>query len=123
MQIEALIDSDLAKRLAKSRELGRAKRIDDAHGALYRIRQAHAAAQLSLDGLRIVIDCAHGAAYKVAPKRCGSWAPKSSPSASSRTASTSTATAARPRPKRLRARCAKCAPISASRSTATPTAS
>ena len=55
--------------------------------------------------------------------RCGSSAPTSSRSASNRTASTSIANAARPRPTRSAARCARCAPISASRSTATPTAS
>ena len=55
-------------------------------------------------------------------RRCGSSAPRSSRSASSRTASTSTRTAARPRRRRSPARCARCAPTSASRSTATPTA-
>ena len=37
-------------------------------GALHRIRQAHAARTSRLDGLRVVIDCANGAAYKVAPE-------------------------------------------------------
>jgi len=75
---------------------------------------------LSLDGLRVVIDCAHGAGYKVCRKRCGNWAPTSSPSASSRMVSTSTRNAARPRRRRSPGRFARCAPISASRSTAMP---
>ena len=56
------------------------------------------------------------------PTRCGSWAPRSSRSASSPTATTSTSSAARPRPRRCAPRCARCAPTSASRWTATPTA-
>ena len=36
--------------------------------SLHRIRQAHAARELSLEGLRVVVDCAHGAAYKVVPE-------------------------------------------------------
>ena len=59
---------------------------------------------LSLDGLRVVLDCAKGAAYGWRRRRCGSSAPTSSRSASSRTASTSIATAARPTPEALSAK-------------------
>ena len=79
--------------------------------------------ELTLDGLRVVLDCANGAAYKVGPDRArASSAPRCSRSASSRTAATSTTAAARCSPRRPRRRCASCAPTSASRSTATPTA-
>ena len=90
---------------------------------LHRVRQAHAAAHH--ESRRA---CASWSTAPTAPpirwcrKPCGSSAPRSSRSASSPTASTSTATAARPRPRSSAARCARCAPISASRSTATPTA-
>jgi phosphoglucosamine mutase len=47
--------------------LGRAKPHRRCVRPLHRVRQAHAAAQSRLDGLRIVVDCANGAAYKVAP--------------------------------------------------------
>src|ERR1700728_3535186 len=66
-QIEALIDSDMAKRLAKSHELGRAKRIDGVHDRYIEFAKRTLPRNLSLEGLRIVIDCANGAAYRVAP--------------------------------------------------------
>src|SRR5580692_7337579 len=113
-KIETVIDADMTKQLAKSAELGRAKRIDGVHDRYIEFAKRTMPRNLSLDGLRVVIDCANGAAYRVAPM----W----SRSASSLTASTSTTTAARPRRTRCAARCARCAPISASRSTAMPTA-
>src|SRR6202161_4443307 len=67
-QIEALIDSDMAKRLAKSAELGRAKRIDGVHDRYIEFAKRTLPRNLSLEGLRIVIDCANGAAYRVAPE-------------------------------------------------------
>src|SRR6204780_4750737 len=67
-QIEALIDSDMAKRLAKSHELGRAKRIDGVHDRYIEFAKRTLPRNLSLEGLRIVIDCANGAAYRVAPE-------------------------------------------------------
>src|SRR6201986_2868613 len=67
-QIEALIDSDMAKRLAKSQELGRAKRIDGVHDRYIEFAKRTLPRNLSLEGLRIVIDCANGAAYRVAPE-------------------------------------------------------
>ena len=54
--------------LARPSEIGRAKRIDDAQDRYIEYRQAHAAAKPALDGLQVVIDCANGAAYKVAPE-------------------------------------------------------
>jgi phosphoglucosamine mutase len=66
-KIEALIDSDMTKRLAKSRELGRAKRIDGVHDRYIEFAKRTLPRNLSLEGLRVVIDCANGAAYRVAP--------------------------------------------------------
>ncbi len=68
LRIEALIDSDMAKRLAKSRELGRARRIDGVHDRYIEFAKRTLPRNLSLEGLRVVIDCANGAAYRVAPE-------------------------------------------------------
>ncbi len=68
LQIEALIDSDMTKHLAKSRELGRAKRIDGVHDRYIEFAKRTLPRNLSLEGLRVVIDCANGAAYRVAPE-------------------------------------------------------
>jgi phosphoglucosamine mutase len=65
--IEKLIDGDIMKRLAKSMELGRAKRIDGVHDRYIEFAKRTLPRNLSLEGLRIVIDCGHGAAYRVAP--------------------------------------------------------
>ncbi len=67
LEIEKLMDGDLTKRLAKSRDLGRAKRIDGVHDRYIEFAKRTLPRNLSLDGLRIVIDCANGAAYRVAP--------------------------------------------------------
>ena len=66
--IEALIDDDLAGRLAKSPELGRAKRIDDVAARYIEYAKRTLPRDVSFDGLRVVVDCANGAAYKVAPE-------------------------------------------------------
>src|ERR1700720_3574896 len=67
-KIETLIDADMTKRLAKSGELGRAKRIDGVHDRYIEFAKRTMPRNLSLDGLRVVIDCANGAAYRVAPE-------------------------------------------------------
>jgi phosphoglucosamine mutase len=66
--IEELIDSDMSIHLAKAQSLGRAKRIESAHARYVEFAKRTMPRQLSLDGLRIVVDCANGAAYKVAPE-------------------------------------------------------
>jgi phosphoglucosamine mutase len=66
-EIEKLIDSDLGQRLASSADLGRAKRIDGVQDRYIEFAKRTLPRNLSLEGLRIVIDCANGAAYKVAP--------------------------------------------------------
>jgi phosphoglucosamine mutase len=66
-RIEKLIDSDLGKRLAGSKDLGRARRIDGASERYVEFAKRTLPRTLALDGIRAVIDCANGAAYKVAP--------------------------------------------------------
>jgi phosphoglucosamine mutase len=67
LKIEALIDGDLGKRLAKSADLGRAKRIDGVQDRYIEFAKRTLPRNMSLEGLRVVIDCANGAAYHVAP--------------------------------------------------------
>jgi phosphoglucosamine mutase len=67
-QIEGLMDAEIAPRLSKSRDLGRAKRIESVQARYIEFAKRTLPRNLSLEGLRIVIDCANGAAYKVAPE-------------------------------------------------------
>ncbi|MDB5514860.1 MAG: phosphoglucosamine mutase, partial [Tardiphaga sp.] len=67
-QIELLMDENLDRRLAQSASLGRAKRIDGVHDRYIEFAKRTLPRDLSLDGLRVVVDCAHGAAYKVVPE-------------------------------------------------------
>ena len=67
-RIETLIESDQLTHLcAESEQIGQAKRIDDAQGRYVVFLKKTFPMDLSLDGLRIVLDCANGAAYKVGP--------------------------------------------------------
>jgi len=68
LEIEELIDADIAKRLAKGSALGRAKRIDGVHDRYIEFAKRTMPRAMSLDGLRVVVDCANGAAYRVAPE-------------------------------------------------------
>jgi phosphoglucosamine mutase len=63
--IEALIDGDIP--LVPSSQIGRARRIDDAQGRYIHFAKSTFPENLRLDGMRVVLDCANGAAYKVAP--------------------------------------------------------
>lgn len=65
LAIEALIDSDIP--LIASSEIGRARRIEDARGRYIHFAKATFPDTLTLDGMKVVIDCANGAAYQVAP--------------------------------------------------------
>jgi phosphoglucosamine mutase len=67
MRIEAMLDSDVDLALADSDGLGRAKRVDGVHDRYIEFAKRTLPRSMSLAGLRVVIDCAHGAAYKVAP--------------------------------------------------------
>lgn len=66
-EIEALMAEDLSDRMALPERLGRAARLVDAAGRYVEAAKFSLPRGLRLDGLRIVLDCAHGAAYKVAP--------------------------------------------------------
>jgi len=66
-EIEALLEADLSKRLAGPSELGRARRIDGVQDRYIEYVKGTIGRHLSLAGLRVVVDCANGAAYKVAP--------------------------------------------------------
>jgi phosphoglucosamine mutase len=66
-EIEAFMEEGLQEGLADSRDLGRVVRVDDAQARYVEIVKATFPRQLNLNGMRIVIDCANGAAYKVAP--------------------------------------------------------
>lgn len=68
IEIENLVDAmDFNKHLAKRDGLGRTRRIDDAAGRYIVYAKNSFPLQQTLEGLRIVLDCANGAAYKVAP--------------------------------------------------------
>jgi phosphoglucosamine mutase len=67
LKIEELMAADLSRRLAKSAALGRAKRIDGVQDRYIEFAKRTLPRNLSLDGLRIAVDCANGAAYSVAP--------------------------------------------------------
>ncbi|KAA2236651.1 phosphoglucosamine mutase [Salinarimonas soli] len=66
--IEELLDSDLARRLAGSKDLGRAKRIESVHARYIEFAKRTLPRRIDLEGMRVVVDCANGAAYKVAPE-------------------------------------------------------
>ncbi len=66
LEIEALVDGDIIP--AKPENIGRARRIDDALGRYGEYAKTTFPAGLRLDGLKVVIDCANGAAYKAAPQ-------------------------------------------------------
>ena len=67
LEIEARMDGDILQGVAEPHKLGRVQRVDDAQWRYIEIAKASFPRHLSLNGLRIVIDCANGAAYKVAP--------------------------------------------------------
>ncbi len=66
-EIEALMGSDLSRQLAAPAMIGRASRLNDAAGRYVESAKASFPRGRRLDGLRIVLDCANGAAYRVAP--------------------------------------------------------
>ncbi|CAN1533577.1 {ManB} Phosphomannomutase [Rhabdaerophilaceae bacterium] len=66
--IEDLLGADLSTKLAAPKAIGRARRIDDAQARYIEFAKRTMPRNLQLDGLRVVIDCANGAGYKVAPE-------------------------------------------------------
>lgn len=68
MEIErVLFADDLDRHQPSARNIGKATRIEDAGGRYIEFCKNCFPKQLRLDGLRVVVDCAHGAAYRVAP--------------------------------------------------------
>jgi phosphoglucosamine mutase len=67
-EIESLLDADLVSRLCKPIDMGRAKRVDSVHARYIEFAKRTMPRNMSLDGMRIVVDCANGAGYKVAPE-------------------------------------------------------
>ena len=65
--IEEYMDNGVEAHLAASDQLGKAMRLDDAQGRYIEYVKNTFPKGLRLDGMKIVIDCAHGAAYRVAP--------------------------------------------------------
>ncbi|MBX9453436.1 phosphoglucosamine mutase [Neoaquamicrobium sediminum] len=66
-RIEQLLDRDVDIALADADALGRAKRVDGVHDRYIEFAKRTLPRSMSLSGLRIVVDCANGAGYKVAP--------------------------------------------------------
>ncbi len=66
-KIEALIAGDHYESLATPDKLGRARRLDDAPGRYIEFAKSTFPKNFTLDGLKIVMDCANGAAYQVGP--------------------------------------------------------
>ena len=64
-EIEALLEQ--APRLADPAQIGRARKIEDARGRYIHFAKSTFPEHLRLDGVKIVVDCANGAAYNVAP--------------------------------------------------------
>ncbi len=67
-EIEGLIDEDLSRRLARPAEIGRARRLEGVHARYIEYAKRTLPRNQSFEGIRVVVDCAHGAAYKVAPE-------------------------------------------------------
>ncbi|MGY9006020.1 MAG: phosphoglucosamine mutase [Alphaproteobacteria bacterium] len=66
-QIEASMENGMEAGLVAPAKLGRAMRLDDAVGRYMEFVKASFPKALRLDGVKVVVDCAHGAGYKVAP--------------------------------------------------------
>ena len=66
-EIEELIETDMSNQFVASNRLGRTKRIESVYDRYIEFAKRTMPRALSLEGLRVVIDCANGAAYRVAP--------------------------------------------------------
>lgn len=66
--IESLMDGGFAGKLSGAAQIGRAKRIESVHARYIEFAKRTLPRQLDLEGMRVVVDCANGAAYKVAPE-------------------------------------------------------
>ncbi len=68
VNIERLLDEELTAQLAHPNEVGRATRVEGVHARYIEFAKRTLPRKMSLEGMRIVMDCANGAAYKVAPE-------------------------------------------------------
>ncbi|MCB9983503.1 MAG: phosphoglucosamine mutase [Rhodospirillales bacterium] len=68
LEIEAALEEDLGAHLALPGDLGKAARLDDAIGRYAESVKRALPRGTTLEGLKVVVDCANGAAYKVAPQ-------------------------------------------------------
>lgn len=66
--IEQLLDEELTSKLANANDIGRATRVEGVHARYIEFAKRTLPRKMSLDGMRIVMDCANGAAYRVAPE-------------------------------------------------------
>jgi phosphoglucosamine mutase len=66
--IETLLDRDLTQDLPPPDKLGKASRLDDAQGRYVEFLKSGLPRRQNFEGLKVVVDCAHGAAYKIAPQ-------------------------------------------------------
>jgi len=66
--IEALIHEDLSSQLAPARDIGRATRVEGVDARYIEFAKRTLPRNQSLEGVRVVVDCANGAGYKVAPE-------------------------------------------------------
>ncbi|MEL7198340.1 MAG: phosphoglucosamine mutase [Pseudomonadota bacterium] len=66
MEIERLLEADNPN-LAPAEKIGRARRIEDARGRYIHAVKQSLSSETRFDGLKVVVDCAHGAAYQVTP--------------------------------------------------------
>ena len=67
-EIEALMISDVSRQLSPSNGIGRAKRIEGVHARYIEFAKRSLPRNISLEGLRVVLDCANGAGYVVSPE-------------------------------------------------------
>ena len=67
-KIEKLIDEKQSKLLVPVEELGRVKRLEDGNARYIEILKSNFPASFTLNGMKVVIDCANGAGYKAAPQ-------------------------------------------------------
>jgi len=67
-EIESLLDQEIASKLVNANDIGRATRVEGVQARYIEFAKRTLPRKMSLEGLRIVVDCANGAAYKVAPE-------------------------------------------------------
>ena len=68
LEIEGMLEAPSADLMAPSAKIGRASRVESAQERYIEFAKRTLPRNMSLEGLRVVVDCAHGAAYRVAPK-------------------------------------------------------